>query len=199
MAGMMTPRADTSLANDSTILEEEGDFFIDVDSLQAHGVNMADLKKLKAVGICTVRGLKMTTRKKLCAIKGLSEAKVDKIKEALVKSNGDGSVFCTALQASMRRKNVFHLATGSQELDKLLGGGLESMAITEAFGEFRTGKTQLSHTLCVTSQMPGANGYPGGKVVYIDTENTFRPDRLRPIAQRYLKLLFKLTRYNVAI
>lgn len=157
-------------ANESTV-EDDGDFFIDVDSLQAHGVNMADLKKLKAVGICTVRGLRMITKKKLCAIKGLSEAKVDKIKEALMKCSGESSIFITALQASARRKNVFRLATGSQELDKLMGGGLESMAITEAFGEFRTGKTQLSHTLAVTTQMPGANGYSGGKVVYIDTEN----------------------------
>lgn len=46
------------------------------------------------------------------------------------------------------------------------------MAITEAFGEFRTGKTQLSHTLCVTTQIPGQNGYSGGKVIFIDTENT---------------------------
>lgn len=59
------------------------------------------------------------------------------------------------------------------------------MAITEVFGEFRTGKTQLSHTLCVTTQMPGSNGYGGGKVMFIDTENTFRPDRLRPIADRF--------------
>ena len=49
---------------------------------------------------------------------------------------------------------------------------MESMAITEAFGEFRTGKTQISHTLCVTAQMPGANGYTGGKVIFVDTENT---------------------------
>lgn len=55
---------------------------------------------------------------------------------------------------------------------KLLGGGIESMSITEVFGEFRTGKTQLSHTLCVTSQLPVANGYSGGKVIFIDTENT---------------------------
>ena len=147
---------------------------------------MADLKKLKAVGIHTVRGLKMVTKKKLCAIKGLSEAKVEKIKEALLKSRGgENCRFVTALQVSSNRKNVYKLATGSQELDKLLGGGIESMAITEAFGEFRTGKTQLSHTLTVTAQMPGANGYVGGKVLYIDTENTFRPDRLRPIAQRF--------------
>ncbi|KAK9399924.1 DMC1: DNA meiotic recombinase 1 [Crotalus adamanteus] len=78
------------------------------------------------------------------------------------------------------------------------------MAITEAFGEFRTGKTQLSHTLCVTAQLPGADGYTGGKIIFIDTENTLypeyimstehdtltrinssRPDRLRDIADRF--------------
>ena len=58
------------------------------------------------------------------------------------------------------------------------------MGITEVFGEFRTGKTQLCHTLCVTTQMPGM-GHGGGKVAVIDTENTFRPDRLRPIAARF--------------
>lgn len=59
------------------------------------------------------------------------------------------------------------------------------MAITEAFGEFRTGKTQMSHTFCVTAQLPGPSGYSGGKVIFIDTENTFRPDRLRGIAERF--------------
>lgn len=47
-----------------------------------------------------------------------------------------------------RRKLCYRISTGSRELDKLLGGGIESQAITEVFGEFRTGKTQLSHTLC---------------------------------------------------
>lgn len=56
-----------------------------------------------------------------------------------------------------------------------MGGGIESMSITEVFGEFGTGKTQLCHTLCVTAQMPGCNGYLGGKVVFIDTENTLYP------------------------
>ena len=166
---------------------EEEEFFLDIDQLQAHGINVADLKKLKSAGICTVRGVQMITKKKLCAIKGLSEAKVDKIKEAILKVlGGTGGVgFVTALQASVNRRNVFRLSSGSAELDKLLGGGIESMSITEAFGEFRTGKTQLSHTLCVTTQMPGANGFTGGKVVFLDTENTFRPDRLRPIADRF--------------
>lgn len=57
----------------------------------------------------------------------------------------------------------------------LMGGGVESMAITEVFGEFRTGKTQLSHTLCVTCQLPKDNGYSGGKVIFLDTEHTLYP------------------------
>ena len=64
-------------------------------------------------------------------------------------------------------------------------GGIESQSITEAFGEFRTGKTQLSHTLCVTAQLPRSQGGGEGKVLYIDTENTFRPERIKQIALRY--------------
>jgi len=165
--------------------EEEDDLYRDVDLLQNHGINVADIKKLKTAGICTIKGLQMITKKKLCAIKGLSEAKVDKIREGLSKVCGPNAGFCTALQASTRRKTVFRVSTGSNELNKLLAGGIESMAITEVFGEFRTGKTQLAHTLCITTQLPGENGFTGGKVIYIDTENTFSPDRLRPIADRY--------------
>ncbi|NXR99406.1 DMC1 protein, partial [Oxylabes madagascariensis] len=163
--------------------DDEESFFQDIDLLQKHGINVADIKKLKAVGICTIKGIQMTTRRALCNVKGLSEAKVDKIKEAANKLVEPG--FLTAFEYSEKRKMVFHISTGSQEFDKLLGGGIESMAITEAFGEFRTGKTQLSHTLCVTAQIPGPNGYTGGKIIFIDTENTFRPDRLRDIADRF--------------
>ncbi|XP_015910807.1 meiotic recombination protein DMC1/LIM15 homolog isoform X1 [Parasteatoda tepidariorum] len=163
--------------------EEEESFFQDIDLLQEHGINVADIKKLKTSGICTIKGLQMTTKKKLNAIKGLSEAKVDKIKEAVAKINN--ATFLTALEASQRRKLVFRISTGSEVLNKLMGGGVESMAITEAFGEFRTGKTQLSHTLCVTCQLPGGNNYTGGKAMFVDTENTFRPDRLKQIADRF--------------
>ena len=168
-----------------TNFQEEDSFYQDIELLQNHGINVADIKKLKTAGICTVKGIQMVTKKKLCNIKGLSEAKVDKMKEAVLKICGTNAGFCTALQQSLNRRNVFRLTTGSMELNKLLGGGLESMAITEVFGEFRTGKTQLAHTLCVTTQLPGEGGYTGGKVIYIDTENTFRPDRLRPIADRF--------------
>ena len=169
----------------------------DIDALQQHGINASDINKIKAAGICTVRGLKMITKRRLCEIKGISEAKVDKIKEAANKlgnvvffksvSNSydsEANNFITGFDFAEKRKACFKISTGSTELDRILGGGIESMAITEVFGEFRTGKTQLAHTLCVTTQMPGI-GHSGGKVAYIDTENTFRPDRLRPIAARF--------------
>ena len=174
------------VVNDDSYFQDnvdEDSFFQDIDTLQSHGINVADIKKLKTAGICTIKGIQMTTRKKLLSIKGISEAKVDKIKEAAGKLTCNG--FQTALEYSDKRKQVFRISTGSEELDKLLGGGIESMSITEVFGEFRTGKTQISHTLCVTTQLPGRNGYSGGKVVFIDTENTFRPDRLKEIADRF--------------
>ena len=77
------------------------------------------------------------------------------------------------------------LTTGSIELDKLLEGGVETGSITEVFGEFRTGKTQLCHTLCVTCQMAVTEGGAEGKAIYIDTEGTFRPNRLQAIAERF--------------
>lgn len=164
--------------------DEDETYFQDIDILQNHGINVADIKKLKSVGICTIKGIQMTTKKRLLQVKGVSEAKVEKIKEAVQKLSSQGS-FYTALEYSEVRKQCFRISTGSTELDKLLGGGVESMSITEAFGEFRTGKTQISHTLCVTAQLPGENGYCGGKVMFIDTENTFRPNRLRSIADRF--------------
>ncbi|KAK1881523.1 Meiotic recombination protein DMC1/LIM15 like [Dissostichus eleginoides] len=179
----MKAAEDQVVEEDTGFQDDEESFFQDIDLLQKHGINMADIKKMKLVGICTVKGIQMTTRKALCNIKGLSEAKVEKIKEAAGKMLNVG--FQTAFEYSSKRKQVFNITTGSLEFDKLLGGGIESMAITEAFGEFRTGKTQLSHTFCVTAQLPGENGYSGGKVVFIDTENTFRPDRLKDIADRF--------------
>ncbi|XP_038639779.1 meiotic recombination protein DMC1/LIM15 homolog [Scyliorhinus canicula] len=179
----MKAMEDQVVEEEVSFQNEEESFFQDIDLLQKHGINVADIKKMKTVGICTVKGIQMTTRRALCNIKGLSEAKVEKIKEAANKLIEPG--FLTAFEYSEKRKTVFHITTGSQELDKLLGGGIESMAITEAFGEFRTGKTQLSHTFCITAQLPGLSGYSGGKVIFIDTENTFRPERLRGIADRF--------------
>jgi DNA repair protein RAD51 len=70
-------------------------------------------------------------------------------------------------------------------LDKLLGGGIETGSITEMFGEFRTGKTQICHTLCVTCQLSKNEGGGGGRALYVDTEGTFRPEKLEMIANRF--------------
>ena len=77
------------------------------------------------------------------------------------------------------------MTTGCDELNHLFGGGIESSAITEFAGEFRTGKTQLCLTLCVTSFLPRAIGGGEGRAMFLDTEGTFRPERLGPIAARF--------------
>jgi len=77
------------------------------------------------------------------------------------------------------------VTTGASKLDELLGGGFESGSLTEIYGEFRTGKTQLCHTLAVTCQLPIENGGGEGKCLYVDTEGAFRPERLVQIAERY--------------
>ena len=125
----------------------------------------------------------MMTRRCLAKIKGMSEAKIEKIMEAARKLCDSG--FITAAEHAIRRQSIFRITSGSAELDKLMGGGIQSMSITEAFGEFRTGKTQMSHTLCVTCQLPVSMGGAGGKAAYIDTEGTFRPERIKSIAERF--------------
>lgn len=93
--------------------------------------------------------------------------------------------FTTASEFHARRQEIIQISTGSGELDKLLQGGIETGSITEMFGEFRTGKTQLCHTLAVTCQLPVDQGGGEGKCLYIDTEGTFRPERLLATAERF--------------
>ncbi|KAH9985613.1 meiotic recombination protein dmc1 [Russula vinacea] len=152
---------------------DDAPYFDSVDDLQQHGINMQDILKLKAAAISTVSGVNMTTRKQMLKIKGMSEAKVEKIKEAAHKIIG--SSFATGLELQERRKRVLIISTGSKAVDAMLG----------VYGEYRTGKTQLAHTMSVVTQLPPDFGGAAGKVAYIDTEGTFRPDRIRSIADRF--------------
>ena len=93
--------------------------------------------------------------------------------------------FSTALDLKSKRKEVIKITTGSNALDTILGGGLETGSITEVFGEFRTGKTQLAHTICVTSQLSFAMKGGQGKVIYLDTEGNFRPERIKACCERF--------------
>jgi len=163
--------------------EQEEIEFHQIDSLRDHGMNQNDIQKLIDAGFMSVEAVFYTTKKNLCQIKGLSELKVDKI------LNICNEILSTGFQPSNifleKRKRLVRITTGSKELDNLLGGGFESNSITEIFGEFRTGKTQICHTLCVTCQLPRENGGGAGKAIYIDTEGTFIPEKLIPIAERF--------------
>lgn len=154
-----------------------------VRQLEGNGISAADVKKLEEGGYYTVESVAFAHKKELLAIKGISEAKADKILAEAVKHVPMG--FTTATEYYIKRSEIIRITTGSTELDKLLGGGVETGSITEIFGEFRTGKTQICHTIAVTCQLPVDYNGGEGKCIYIDTENTFRPERLEAVCQRY--------------
>ena len=82
-------------------------------------------------------------------------------------------------------ENVEYIHTGSTELDKILGGGVQTGKLTEVYGAFKSGKTALAHTLAVTVQLPKSKGGLEGATVYIDTENTFSKEKIKRIAKRF--------------
>ncbi|MFH0927619.1 MAG: DNA repair and recombination protein RadA [Candidatus Micrarchaeota archaeon] len=84
-----------------------------------------------------------------------------------------------------RRKSIRRISTGSKALDELIGGGVESMAITEAYGKFSSGKSQLGFQLALNVQKPLEQGGVGedSGVLFIDSESTFRPERIKQLAE----------------
>ena len=163
--------------------QEEDVEYHPVDLLQEYGLNSTDIKKLQEAGYNSLEALAFTCKKNLLAIKGINEAKADKLIKILEETlNLKIQPSSVALE---ERKRITRITSGSKELDTLLGGGFESNSITELFGEFRTGKTQICHTLCVTCQLPKKDGGGEGKAIYIDTEGTFRPEKLASIAERF--------------
>ncbi|MBU7025890.1 MAG: DNA repair and recombination protein RadA, partial [Theionarchaea archaeon] len=91
--------------------------------------------------------------------------------------------FITAEELAERRKSIGYITTGSTDVDELLGGGVETQAIIEVFGEFGSGKSQLAHQLCVNVQLPLEKKGLDAGAIFIDTENTFRPQRIIQMAQ----------------
>jgi len=146
-------------------------------------VNATDTKKLREAGYCTVEAVQQATRKQLMEVKGITEARCAAIIEAANKlTDLHSGRFRTAAQLREEQRARFRISTGSKELDTALGGGIESKMLTEVYGEFRTGKTQLCATMAVTAQL---DPKCGGKVIYVDTEGNFFPERLRPICERF--------------
>ncbi|KXL49749.1 MAG: hypothetical protein FE78DRAFT_139399, partial [Acidomyces sp. 'richmondensis'] len=160
-------------------------FIVDIDELQNHGIGQADIMKLKSSSIYTVATLQRTTTKALLKIKGFSETKVEKLKEAVKKCLPNSNGFITSAELLDLRKRCFRISTGSRQWDAILLGGFQSCSINEVYGEYRCRKTQLAHTLAVVAQLPRDQGGAEGKVAYIDTEGTFRPERILQIAERF--------------
>ncbi|ETO11417.1 DNA repair protein RAD51 [Reticulomyxa filosa] len=155
-----------------------------IEELQKFSISGTDIKKLREQGFYTVESVAFAPKKQLMDIKGIGDGKVAKLQEAACKIAGKMQ-FVKAIDYFERRSDIVKLSTGSSNLNELLGGGVETGSITEIFGEFGTGKTQICHTLCVTCQTPASVGGGEGCALYIDTEGTFRPERIAQICDRF--------------
>ena len=156
-----------------------------IEELESHGINKTDITKLKAAGYHTIQSIAHNSVRRLTEVIGLSEQKIIKIKETIKTKSLVPMGFETALSRYHNVKENIFISTGSTDLDTLLGGGIETGSLTEIFGEFRTGKTQMMHTLAVIAQRTLDQGGAEGRVIYIDTEGTFRPSRIMEIADRF--------------
>jgi DNA repair protein RadA len=145
------------------------------------GVDEEIAKKLAEAGYGTVESVAAATVAELREAAEISEAQAKKMIAAARETVEIGS-FTTADKVLERRENIGLITTGSPRLDGLLGGGIETQAVTEVFGIFGSGKTQLAHQLCVNVQLPPERKGLAARAVYIDTENTFRPERIRDMA-----------------
>lgn len=146
------------------------------------GVGPATADKLVENGYDNLMTIAVASPSELAELCEIGEAVATKIiQEARKQAEVGGFKTGTALLEN--RKTILRLSTGSKALDDLLGGGLESQAITEAAAEFGSGKTQIALQLCVNATQPVEKGGLGGHVVVIDTENTFRPERVAQIAE----------------
>ena len=153
------------------------------------GVGPVTKKKLEDVGIHSLMDLVVRGPVELGEITSMTSETCEKIvtiaRHQLADTGAITKDFASAAEIYKRRQNIGRITTGTDSLDKLLGGGIETQAITEVFGEFGSGKTQFCHTMCVMVQRSIEEGGLDGNVLYIDTEGTFRPERVITIAQSH--------------
>ena len=145
------------------------------------GVGPASIEKLAAAGFNDLMSIAVATPGEIVGATELSEATAKKI-IAIARANLEME-FTSGEEIMKKREKMIKITTGSTELDKLMGGGFETGAITEAYGQYGSGKSQIAHTLSVRVQLTPEKGGANGVAVYIDTEGTFRPERIKNIAQ----------------
>jgi DNA repair protein RadA len=146
------------------------------------GIGSATAEKLREAGYTDLMELAVASPGDIAEAAELGVAIAQKIiGEARRKADVGG--FESGTTILERRRRLGRVTTNSKALDELLGGGVETQAITEFSGEFGTGKTQLGHQIAVAAQLPPAQGGLSGETVYIDTESTFRPERIVDMAK----------------
>ena len=154
---------------------------VELEDLPNVGEKTAE--KLRDAGFADMMRLATATAKELSVKAEIGEGVAEKVIEAARKA--EKIDFETAFDVMERKRDVGRITTGSKGVDELIGGGIETQAITEVFGEFGSGKSQISHELAVTVQLPKEKGGLDGECVFIDTENTFRPERVEQIADAF--------------
>jgi DNA repair protein RadA len=137
------------------------------------GIGPATAEKLRELGFNTVESLATATVKELTQA-GVGEKQAAKI--ITVARDSIATSFVRADELMRMRQNLLRLSMTSKQLDELVGGGLESQTITEFYGEYGVGKSILCHQLAVNAQLPIEQGGLNGGALYVDTENTFRPE-----------------------
>lgn len=145
------------------------------------GIGPTVATKLEGAGCIDLMSIAVLNPVDLSNVSGVSEGVARKAIQAARKMLNLG--FQDASQYIKKRAEVIKLSAGSESINKLIGGGVETKAITETFGAYGSGKTQLAHVLAVTVQLPVEKGGAASKAVYIDTEGTFRPERIKQIAE----------------
>ena len=132
-------------------------------------------------GISTAEALAMSPHNIISEIDGLG----DKTAKKLIWNARNALGMTEFIPADDIDENTEYITTGSSELNRILGGGFQTGKLTEVYGPFKSGKTNLAHTIAVTIQLPKKQGGLGSTVAYIDTENTFSKEKIKRIAKRF--------------
>lgn len=146
------------------------------------GVGPATADKLVENGFDDLLTLAVASPSEIAEMCDIGEGVAAKIITA-AREQADVGGFKTGTQVYELRKEVLRLSTGSKALNELLGGGIETQSITETAAEFGAGKTQLALQLAVNATLPIEKGGLDAHAVIIDTENTFRPERIMQLAK----------------
>jgi DNA repair protein RadA len=141
------------------------------------GVGPATAEKLQDNGFDSYQGIAVASPGELSNTADIGESSAADIINA-ARDAADIGGFESGAQVLERREEIGKLTWGVEEVDELLGGGVETQSITEVYGEFGSGKSQVTHQLSVNVQLPAEHGGLEGSAIFIDSEDTFRPERI---------------------